>query len=578
MEEVQILICGNFQKKEIMNETEKLNSDFNLNLSIKDFSNSSPIQNIEYYFSLINDIQYFNVFVLNYEKKEEIFDFFKSFNTEEWGITNECYPFFMICKQILSKNEGKKYINDLNNSKKDLYKIKFGNILFYNDIKAQNAESFQKNIINIYNCYNQDYKCYDDSKESINILLIGVKNSGKSTLINRLLGETRALSMENHYTSKMNLYKHTKYPIVFYDISGFNENEDDEILEVNSKIDEFNKIYKNIKHKIHTIFYVIDCNSARILQNKEKQLMENLFEKNIPIFIVGQKAEKTNIKNFIRKTKFELNTLSNNYRKKIETLKNRIFCLDTSKESLLNLLESVYYNEFILSKNVNEEIIKINNEELSIRKASENEIITHNDELDEKEDNLIQTFDLIKKSIFFNDLTELFNKVSNNIKNIKDKYKKDSYYIFKPDINEIIKEIENEFLEIFDEDDIKSIMNDQQNDFNDKIEKDANKFNLVAGGTGGFGLISTIVAVFGFSNSILYLILTPFIFIFIDVCLINKKDNELKSTINSEIEKAEKKMQKYYIKKYCQLISNKAEKYNNIINEFNNFIKEFTED
>lgn len=576
MEEVQILICGNFQKKEIMNETEKLNSDFNLNLSIKDFSNSSSIQNIEYYFSLINDIQYFNVFVLNYEKKEEIFDFFKSFNTEEWGITNECYPFFMICKQILSKNEGKKYINDLNNSKKDLYKIKFGNILFYNDIKAQNAESFQKNIINIYNCYNQDYKCYDDSKESINILLIGVKNSGKSTLINRLLGETRALSMENHYTSKMNLYKHTKYPIVFYDISGFNENEDDEILEANSKIDEFNKIYKNIKHKIHTIFYVIDCNSARILQNKEKQLMENLFKKNIPIFIVGQKAEKTNIKSFIRKTKFELNTLSNNYRKKIETLKNRIFCLDTSKESLLNLLESVYYNELILSKNVNEEIIKINNEELFIKRASENEIITHNDELDEKEDNLIQTFDLIKKSIFFNDLTELFNKVSNNIKNIKDKYKKDSYYIFKPDINEIIKEIENEFLEIFDEDDIKSIMNDQQNDFNDKIEKDANKFNLVAGGTGGFGLISTIVAVFGFSNPILFGILTPFILV--DMYLINKKDNELKSTINSEIEKAEKKMQKYYIKKYCQLISNKAEKYNNIINEFNNFIKEFTED
>lgn len=576
MEEVQILICGNFQKKEIMNETEKLNSDFNLNLSIKDFSNSSPIQNIKYYFSLINDIQYFNVFVLNYEKKEEIFDFFKSFNTEEWGITNECYPFFMICKQILSKNEGKKYINDLNNSKKDLYKIKFGNILFYNDIKAQNAESFQKDIINIYNCYNQDYKCYDDSKESINILLIGVKNSGKSTLINRLLGETRALSMENHYTSKMNLYKHTKYPIVFYDISGFNENEDDEILEVNSGVDEFNKIYKNIKHKIHTIFYVIDCNSARILQNKEKQLMENLFKKNIPIFIVGQKAEKTNIKSFIRKTKFELNTLSNNYRKKIETLKNRIFCLDTSKESLLNLLESVYYNELILSKNVNEEIIKINNEELFIRRASENEIITHNDELDEKEDNLIQTFDLIKKSIFFNDLTELLNKVSNNIKNIKDKYKKDSYYIFKPDINEIIKEIENEFLEIFDENDIKNIMNDQQNDFNDKIEKDANKFNLVAGGAGGFGLIGTIVAVFGFSNPILFYILTPFILI--DMYLINKKDNELKSTINSEIEKAEKKMQKYYIKKYCQLISNKAEKYNNIIDEFNNFIKEFTED
>jgi GTP-binding protein EngB required for normal cell division len=133
-------------------------------------------------------------------------------------------------------------------------------------------------------------------------------------------------------------YKHKKYPIVFYDISGFNENEDNEIRNLNSKIEESNKNYLKINNKIHAVFYVIDCNTVRVLQNKEKKAIENIFKVNIPIFIVGQRAQKTNIKNFIRKVKFDLNILSNDYNKKIETIKNRIICLKSSKESVLSLL------------------------------------------------------------------------------------------------------------------------------------------------------------------------------------------------------------------------------------------------
>ena len=105
---------------------------------------------------------------------------------------NECYPFFVISEQILSRKEAKKYIEEFNAEKADEYKIKFGNILFYNEIEKKNEgkESLQEKILNIHNCYNQDNKCYDDYKETINILIIGVKNSGKSTLVNRLLGET----------------------------------------------------------------------------------------------------------------------------------------------------------------------------------------------------------------------------------------------------------------------------------------------------------------------------------------------------------------------------------------------------
>ena len=66
-----------------------MNSNLDLNLIKKDCSKLTHNKNIEYYFSIINNIQYFNAFVLNFDKKEDIFSFFKSFNSEELGITNE---------------------------------------------------------------------------------------------------------------------------------------------------------------------------------------------------------------------------------------------------------------------------------------------------------------------------------------------------------------------------------------------------------------------------------------------------------------------------------------------------------
>ena len=199
MEEIKILICGNYKKEEINKTIRKLNSDLLLDIIIKDCSNNTHNQNIEYYISLINNIEYFNAFILNFSKKNDIFEFFKSFNSEEYGITNECYPFFLINKNTLSKLETNKFINDLNQSKENEYKFKLGNILFYNELEGIEKKDFQSIILNIYNCYRQDSKKYieeNNSKETINILLIGLKNAGKSYLINKLLGETRALSME----------------------------------------------------------------------------------------------------------------------------------------------------------------------------------------------------------------------------------------------------------------------------------------------------------------------------------------------------------------------------------------------
>ena len=105
MNEVKILICGNSKKEENISISENLKTQYNLKMLIKDRSNLTNNENIEYYFSLITDIQYFNVFVLNHDNKKDILDFIESFKSEEWGITNECYPFFLIPSQILSKIE-----------------------------------------------------------------------------------------------------------------------------------------------------------------------------------------------------------------------------------------------------------------------------------------------------------------------------------------------------------------------------------------------------------------------------------------------------------------------------------------
>ena len=53
--------------------------------------------------------------------------------------------------------------------------------------------------------------------------------------------------MENHYTTKLNSYKHTKYPITFFDTSRFTQNEYNDIQNLTSNINAFLKDYNNIK-------------------------------------------------------------------------------------------------------------------------------------------------------------------------------------------------------------------------------------------------------------------------------------------------------------------------------------------
>ena len=577
MEEINILVFGNAQKKEIINTIEKINSSLNINLSIKDLSNFSHIQNIEYYFSLINDIQYFNVLILNFLNEKDIINFFELFKPKDYGISKECFPFFMINEKTLPRSEMKKFINNYNEKEEEDYKIQFENILFFNEVK----NDFKYEILNIYNCYKQDSKKFEgdkDIEETINILLIGVKNSGKSFLVNKFLGEIRALSMENHYTTKFNFYKHKKYPIVFYDISGFNHNEDNEITNINSKIDEFNKEYKNIYKKIHAIFYAIDCNNVRILQEKEKELIQEILNINIPIYIVGTKAKLTNKQNFLRRTKYELETFPSDYKDKIQIIKDRIFCLDSSKESYLLLLKSVY-NEFLLSKNINNKIIEIysdlNNEELIINKSSSEALSMNENQNNEEKSKVLKIYEYINESIFFNDFSLKIKEVYKNLNVIKEKYLKVFYMFNNLDIITLSNEIEDEFRKIFNEKDLEEIYKLLQSQQKKLIEneKDIAKWKSASAYTTSLGSISSIISFFAFSQYY-FLIPLPFI-ILIGLGFLLKRNSDTRSLIEESVENIFRKFERKYIFLNINIIEKYARNYNQAIDAFKEYINSF---
>ena len=80
-------------------------------------------------------------------------------------------PIFLNINQIISKKKAKNYIEDLNKSKEDEYKIKLGNIQFFNKIKKEKEkEEFQIDILTIYNCISYLYSV--NKVVSLNFILL----------------------------------------------------------------------------------------------------------------------------------------------------------------------------------------------------------------------------------------------------------------------------------------------------------------------------------------------------------------------------------------------------------------------
>ena len=144
----------------------------------------------------------------------------------------------------------------------------------------------------------------------INILFLGRTGSGKSTLINLLLGEKKSIEGGTGFstTSKdLIIYKKKNVPIRFYDVKGI-ENE--------KTLNNYEKILKNYNENVkksidslNAIFYCIEFKTGTIIEEMEFKIFDKLINFDIPIFFIITKTpfapyeENEANKKMIKKTK-----------------------------------------------------------------------------------------------------------------------------------------------------------------------------------------------------------------------------------------------------------------------------------
>ena len=273
----------------------------------------------------------------------EVINILKSFVKKiDGNIGNDEYPFFIFLKNKNCANDFdiKTLILDLNKFQEEVIdssKLDSRNIYIITE------ETILDTINKIYNYYNGDYilnfgndeeekeeKYYID--KTINILVIGKRGCGKSTLINRILGEKKAFAHINAKTPETREYYHRYYPIKLIDsagfeISGLDEKKTNEIKDIKKFLETNNLDYKNIKKRVHFIFYVFRANDK--FDDSVIQILKEFQTYNIEtIFIITyskqgeEKMYKNNFKDQIKK---------NNIfpKEKINSIINNTFCLDS---------------------------------------------------------------------------------------------------------------------------------------------------------------------------------------------------------------------------------------------------------
>ena len=212
------------------------------------------------------------------------------------------------------------------------------------NIYIETEETIITTINKIYNYYNGDYFInFEDNDEdnfkrrynitkTINILCIGKRASGKSTLINRILGEKKAFAHINAKTPKTREYYHKYYPIKFIDSAGFevdglNEKKTNEIKDINKFLEDNNLDLKNINKKVHFIFYVFRANDK--LDSSVIQILQRFESYNIETFFIitysknkEEKLYKNNFKEQIKQNKIFP-------KEKVNDVINNTFCIDS---------------------------------------------------------------------------------------------------------------------------------------------------------------------------------------------------------------------------------------------------------
>ena len=579
-EELTFFLTG-YNKDSFTNCIIEIKEEYKLNLNIKIVNDINYNKEDYYncYYDNINEGAYFNTFILDYSSKEEIQDFFKKFNKNynKTYIKFDSYPFFLIDGNIYNKKEIIKDIEEINENKPSEYHIQSKDILLYN-----NKESLKNKIIKIYKYYNEKEDLLNQSEEeekTLNILLCGIKGVGKTFLMNKLLFENRGLSKDNNHTSKLNKYRHKLFPIAFYDIPGFGQNEDREMANAISYISQFNTQYEQIKSKIHIILYIFNCDSARLLQDSEIELIEKFLTYNIPLYFIGNKSNHIYEKTFKRSILFDLKKIKSNLPS--EYFKSHIFFINDKNESIYLLLSKIS-EELEISKNAHNNIISEYEKNNYFPKYINEYYSEQNEENDNNLNNNIHQEIILSemgKSIFFNELSSSIKRIQEKVSEITENIKKESraflpFHSIDNDLKYLENQIEKEYKKLISEQDIKRIVKE--------IEKYSNKnkndiyyqnINIIdAINTSSFMFIPLMV--FHIFDSVFYCFF-PFgglIFMTANTVYKKIKNNEIISERSKQINnKILKNIALYDI----ILTKLNAEKFNEIIEKFNEYINYF---
>ena len=326
-EETKINYKGLFNKSEILDE-------ISYYLGIEDEKRGEidrrEIENIIILYDTYNNIT------------QLLFDFINKF--EKSIALNDDHPFFIILpyekEEIkISKSKLIKDINEFQKNKNNKRKLDSRNIFF------EEKNTILERIKKIYNYFNEKdeeaiyfVNTYYDMSNTINILTIGKRGSGKSTLINKILGEKKAYAHKNAKTLKTKEYYHKYYPLKFVDSAGFEIGEKTQIENVSEFLEKNNLNYINIYKKIHFIFYLFKNDDK--FENIEFKIIKQLSTYNIDILFIVTYMKEDDKQPFIYNLKEALK--KNSFTKEeINKIMSNIFCLDLLDKNNSSIISDI---------------------------------------------------------------------------------------------------------------------------------------------------------------------------------------------------------------------------------------------
>ena len=215
---------------------------------------------------------------------------------------------------------------------------------YFNESYENNIDLFEKNDKNLY-----------DKSNTINIMVIGKRGTGKSTFINRLLGEKKAYAQRNAKTSIIKEYYHKKYPIKIIDSEGFEIGNKNQIDNVKALLKSNNLNYEKLikNKKIHFILYLFKNRDK--IEDIELEIIRNLYKYNIYMFFIisnmneeDEESSKNDLEEALSnyQNKNENNEIEGFNENEIEDILKNTFCLDFLDENysdtFKNIISSIY--------------------------------------------------------------------------------------------------------------------------------------------------------------------------------------------------------------------------------------------